>query len=348
MIRPGIALIIGGALLVTAAGHLEAEEFSFSRAALQGDLSGVEQALGNSRRAEDRRLLEKFRARFIERTDGLDLSQIEDPAVRDIAGAYQDYWREVLLYPDHKNALEVSLIGRVREIIAGVDPGGAQVFLSDAELKRFADQPEQSWSDRGWATVRLVDWIEKRGYQALTGRTAPHLELMLWRRSRSVTERVEITDGVQQVPVTYLEDFLVSGWNYFASLDAGRSAGWANRDGLFVVTEAYEDVTGPEFQVSFLKHEARHYADERLYPNLASADREYRAKLTELIYAGPITGKILVKFARDRAPVDVPHPLARDERRRHRAVWYRCPRGLVGECERRADCRDRSQPARPQ
>ncbi len=300
----GVALAGGG----VAADR--APEFDYAAAALQGDLSMAERALSDSNRAADRDRLEKFRARFADRTDGLALDAIGDPAVREIAGAYQDYWRDVLLHPDLSHALEVALIGRVREIIAGHDPGGAQVFLSDAELQRFGEQPETSWRDRGWATVRLAHWIEKRGYRCLTGRTAPHLELMLWRRSRSRTERVELTDGVRQIPVTFVHDVLVGGWNHFASLDGGRSTGWANRDGLFVVTEAHDDLTGPDFQVSFLKHEARHYADEGQYPNLSAADLEYRAKLTELVYAGPIARDILAKFARDRAPVDVPHPLA--------------------------------------
>jgi hypothetical protein len=48
-----------------------------------------------------------------------------------------------------------------------------------------------------------------------------------------------------------------------------------------------------------LKHEARHFADYKLYPKLQSSTLEYRAKLTELVYANISKLTILDRFTND-------------------------------------------------
>lgn len=40
----------------------------------------------------------------------------------------------------------------------------------------------------------------------------------------------------------------------------------------------------PTFKISFLKHEAQHSLDKRLFTKITSSELEYRAKLVELIY----------------------------------------------------------------
>ncbi len=258
--------------------------YNYRAAALQGDLSDAEKRLAASGTLRDRERLVKFSARFVTKEDGLELDDIDDLAIREIAAAYQAYWRAALLAPVRRSDLEADHLKKLQNIIDSYD--------------------------RAATNVELNNWIEGRGFQALTGRTPPLLEFMLWRRSRKVEEKVEITDGVQTVPVTYLEGFLVDGWVSFASLGESRSSGWANQNGLFVMADAYEDLNGEAFQVSYLKHEARHFADIVKYPAISAADREYRAKLTELVYADKTLRRVLEKFVGEGARVDVPHPLA--------------------------------------
>ena len=57
----------------------------------------------------------------------------------------------------------------------------------------------------------------------------------------------------------------------------------ASSNGLFAIGDC--DRTSETFLVSYLKHEARHFADTLDFPNLSGADLEYRAKLTELAFA---------------------------------------------------------------
>ena len=298
-------------LLFCFAPFAMAEEgsYNYSSQALQGDLSGAEQAL----RKQDKEQYKTFKARFLKGTDGLDLSEIEDAGVRAVAEAYQDYWRAALMAPEQRPQHEAALLTSLRAIIDTHDighEGEADVFLSETELKRFQQEPAQSESDIGAATIRLLPWIEKRGLHGLTGRTSPLLEFMLWRDTRRTETEVELTDGKAFVPVIYLDDFVSGGWAYFATFERSRAGGWAKVDGIYVVDEAYPDKTVESFAISYLKHEARHYVDARRYPKLSSADREYRAKLTELVFAQESFRHLIANFKNQAARIDVPHPLA--------------------------------------
>lgn len=311
--RISSAAIAAVAAMFSIATAHSATPFNYMSSALQGDLSGAETALEESENADDKEILSKFNARFLARTDGLDLAQIENTAVRQVATAYQDYWRDALLAPQTREERELALIDQIRQIIDEDDvavTGAASKFVSDAELDRLRTDKERSVYGRSLISKRLVPWIEARGYKALTGRSQPLLELMLWSHNRKESEVVELTDGVFTVPVTYQKDFIASGWSYFATFERARTGGWANADGLFVVADAYDDLGDESFQVSFLKHEARHFVDSTKFPEIAPADREYRAKLTELIYAQDSMEKILMQFVHGGAKIDVSHPLA--------------------------------------
>jgi hypothetical protein len=156
----------------------------------------------------------------------------------------------------------------------------------------------------------LAGFIEARGYRAITGRTPPLMDLIVWRRDRVEETAVELTDGTHAVPVAYMEEFVSRGWSHFATFGRASTGGWADRNGLHCVAESY-DLDSESFAVSFLKHEARHFVDYVPYPSLESADLEYRAKLTELIYANQLLPELLAGFAGNAARVaDAPHALA--------------------------------------
>lgn len=52
--------------------------------------------------------------------------------------------------------------------------------------------------------------------------------------------------------------------------------------------------------MSFLGHETQHFADLASFPDLASWELEYRAKLVELAQANATRAKVLRKFTEDR------------------------------------------------
>ncbi len=61
--------------------------------------------------------------------------------------------------------------------------------------------------------------------------------------------------------------------------------GWATKDStkLYCNKGTY-DLNSEKFKVSYLKHESLHFTDLNNYPNLSSADLEYRSKVIELMY----------------------------------------------------------------
>jgi hypothetical protein len=60
-------------------------------------------------------------------------------------------------------------------------------------------------------------FIRRESYFALSGRTPPLLELMIWTKNDVVTETVELTDGRLAADVNFLDDFVSYGWSNFAT-----------------------------------------------------------------------------------------------------------------------------------
>ena len=79
-------------------------------------------------------------------------------------------------------------------------------------------------------------------------------------------------------------NFVSRSWLDFISFGQIGTGGWIGENGtLYYVRDSY-DIESKSFTISFLKHEAQHAYDQRMYPNISSIDLEYRAKLVELIY----------------------------------------------------------------
>lgn len=273
------ALVAGGALAAETGAEYGPSDFR--REALSGDLSRAREKLAASGDPAAAALLERFTARFVDRTDTGPTP--DDPEVARLVALYRAYWADALLAPARLDEHEQALAAGVSAIVGG--------------------NPEEA--------IGLVPaFLETRGYQAIAGRTPPLLELMLWERTVTEPTKVTLTDGVVEVPVHSLEGFVSYGWSHHATLGAAQTGGWATTDGLYLVEESY-DLHSETYRVSFLTHESRHYADYQLFPALGSADLEYRAKLTELVYARETLADLLDRFTRSAAPAaNAPHALA--------------------------------------
>lgn len=258
----------------------------YNAAALAGDLSDIQRRLTDLSDDSDGGLAQQFDTRFIKRTDPP--SAIEDEAVLHIVERYMDYWRDALLAPADLASLEDKLALDIAKI-AG----------------------EFGWRiDPDDMTEGLKGFIESRGLLAITGRTPPLLELIIWSENARIPTMVTLTDGEYEIPVTYLRGFLVRGWSYFATFGAASTGGWTTDEGLFCVEDSY-DLNSEKFNVSFLKHEARHYVDNIRFPNLPPVELEYRAKLTELYFAEETLSHLLGVFQRNAARVEsAPHSMA--------------------------------------
>lgn len=236
-------------------------------------------------------LTDKFERRFIKRSDGLDLTGIESPAVREIAGLFQSYWLDALMQKAPLDTLEDRFKGLLDAML--IEHGFASAL--DDEDTLFEN---------------VEAFIRSEGYFAQSGRTPPLLDLMIWTSNKTAVESVELTDGTYDVELNYVDDFVSYGWSNFAAFGMASTGGWAKKDGLYCICEHY-DLNSERFKLSFLKHEARHYVDFKLYPELQPADLEYRSKLTELAYSEEGTYRMLGQFTKAANRIEnAPHPLA--------------------------------------
>jgi hypothetical protein len=135
-------------------------------------------------------------------------------------------------------------------------------------------------------------------------------DLLVWRTQREAEFEVILTDQKRTVSVVFMSDFHSLGWKHYASLGLASTTGWVDDGTLYCVDGMYERDT-ETFEVSYLKHESRHLADLEQFPDLSAADLEYRAKLTELIFASKTQRRLLDDFTAKRAPnADSPHAAA--------------------------------------
>jgi hypothetical protein len=138
--------------------------------------------------------------------------------------------------------------------------------------------------------------LRQDGYFALTGRTPPFRELMLWRRETVRHYQVQLPESTQNVKVVFMIDFRLLGWAGYATADVYHSAGWTKPEALYCIEDSY-DLDSEAFKVSYLAHEAQHYADNRRFADLEAPELEYRAKLVELSRADQTLSRLLSQFS---------------------------------------------------
>jgi hypothetical protein len=183
-----------------------------------------------------------------------------------------------------------------------------QQFQHELDVLVPASEGRQRSLDALEQAVKIL--VESHGLFALTGQTAPFYELMLWRKQERLEYNVTLPEKNIKVSVYALDDFVSLGWLAYATCNRYSTGGWAEKDALYLVKSKY-DLSSENFSISFLVHEAQHFADYAEFPNLSPADLEYRAKLAELALATTTSYELLNKFSssmrKDRA---LPHPFA--------------------------------------
>jgi hypothetical protein len=149
---------------------------------------------------------------------------------------YQFYWHAALMKPDTRGEQEERL---------------------DASLRRLLKAPKSTNLDG--LLKRRLDW---QGVHSLEGRTGFLRELMVWGSQKEVDTEVALPEGKFRVRVFYLDGFKSFGWSYYATCGRSSTGGWTTAQGLYVVVPRYDSLDGEEFKVSFLGHEAQHFADK--------------------------------------------------------------------------------------
>lgn len=245
-----------------------------------------------SQTAKLRVLRRKVDRRFQSKTENLQV-RCSDPLVKAVVGAYREYYRAALLDVNHAKRHEAVLKARVREI-------ALQFGIKSAAKAK-------------WENVEnlLAKSFRERGFFSLFGRVTPFCSLLVWRSQRTKRHTVKLASGIQRVKVVFLDEFVDLGWMHFATLGRYYVGGWAKKDALYCVSQAYRyNFSGEAFRTSYLTHEAQHFSDYKKFPGLPQADLEYRAKLAEII-ASSRPARVLRKIdAEARNDPSLPHCFA--------------------------------------
>lgn len=200
-------------------------------------------------------------------------------------------------HPNRKTSRRPPLLSLAMMVLAAAPAFASQPGTSDAATRALA---EASRAPR------------ERGLHVQQGRTPPLHELLLWACQQPRVYEVALPEGfTQPVRVFILEDFLSNGWTHYSRCGMRGPGGWANQEGLYAVKHRYDSLDSEEFRVSFLGHEAQHFADLRRWPDMPSWHLEYRAKLAQLVLASKSLDKIIEQFVRTRTDdKSLPHPHA--------------------------------------
>lgn len=190
---------------------------------------------------------------------------------------YRDYWHTAMTHPERRAAEEQRLEAQVRRLVGGP---------KEADLDALEPL--------------LAAALKKEGVYSLQGRTGYLRELMIWSKQDEKVRHVALPEGRHDVKVLLLDDFKSFGWGHYATCGRASTGGWATDEALFAVVPKYPNLDDEEFRVTFLGHEAQHFADKSRFKGLESWELEYRAKLTELAEADATRSKVLEKFVSDQ------------------------------------------------
>lgn len=274
--------------------------------------SAINQALGASLRADAPAALSALKAAPAEQFDGNDASfrqcmlerherksppktvnAPKDAFAAKVLGIYQRYWWHAVREPQQRAELDRKLKAELAAAIGEKPPGdGEEAFEA--------------------LSAKIDARLRESGLHPLQGRTPPLYDLFLWGGQEERDYNVELPGAVQQpVKVFVMDAWISRGWSHYTACGATGAAGWTKPEGLYAVRESYGDLQGEDFKVSFLGHEAQHFADLKRWPKLPPWQLEYRAKLVELAKADSSRGKVFDRFYRSQDDnLDHPHPYA--------------------------------------
>ncbi len=308
-----LRLLLPGLLLCcSTTTRAQPDEQALLDAALNGDLRPVLQPLTTE--VHDSSLLQqelkqRLASRFVQRTE--DLSPASGNVFIDaVVSSYRAYWVKVLTQPGSAASSARQLQHQLTLLLEQAPmPTGARGG-SGSGTQAFARSDQVSAAPQGTASpadtspgviepgllTHLLAEITRQGFHAQALHSPPWHDLMIWRHEQRQTHEVNLTDGQQKVDVILMDDFVSLGWPHFASLGLHSVSGWADGNQLYGLSWAYEP-DSEAFRVSFLQHEARHAADYQRFPGLDETELEYRAKLTELAFAGNSVSSLLGRFA---------------------------------------------------
>lgn len=209
-------------------------------------------------------------------------------SINEILRLYQIYFRNVFYCGIKESEAAEKLLTGLRTLLE----------MPDADEDRLEEQ--------------LKSLFEAEGYHAMFGKTQGYYGPYIWQDTVPTTYPVELPCGIAEYTVNILKGFVFRSWMDYLSFGKVGTGGWVSGDdGTINCIEQAYDFESERFLVSLLKHEAQHHTvDMKQFPNITSAELEYRAKLVELHYTSD--WGLLQEFlaAADESKVNDGHAIA--------------------------------------
>ena len=211
---------------------------------------------------------EKMHARFVSKNEIIENTS-DNKIINDISNIYREYWRTELLKANPKSRIDTALYINLTNYILSNDlttlskDSLSKNIKNDSELKRIIEA-------QGFKT----DFKFRNGFQ----------ELFIWDKEIIRDYKVILPKDTINSKVVFIEKYHLTGYDYYASCGNTQVGGWAIKESATLYCSKGYDLSSEKFNISYLKHESLHFTDLNDYPNLSSADLEYRAKVIELMY----------------------------------------------------------------
>ena len=221
-----------------------------------------------------------FEARFKYDTDRSDFLIKKKSDIDELLSVYHEYWRSSLLNPDQNY-----------DSILTVKIGGILSRAYRLSLNTIINTDSLGFY--------LNKYVKSKGlYTTGWGKTGKLFDLLVWRVEKDTTYSFKLNKEKLTARVFMMDNFVTLGWEEYATFGRAFPGGWATREALFCVQKSY-NLKSENFNISYLAHEGRHFADYKIFPKLSSADLEYRGKLTELSMARTSLYTLIESFIRN-------------------------------------------------
>ena len=209
----------------------------------------------------------KYRARFSSDTEK-SKAPYNNSVINDICAFYHDYWKIKLLNtPVNCDSILYAKLSH---------------YLVNEKLTKLSfDELSKTIKDDS----ELIKVIESEGFYCKFMLINGIQDLLIWDKQSQAEYSVDLPETNINVNVIFIENYVLNGASDYATFGHSQIGGWASKSNssLFCNKGTYK-LKSEKFQYSYLKHESIHLVDLKNYPNIESADLEYRAKLIELIY----------------------------------------------------------------
>ncbi|MBK8622332.1 MAG: hypothetical protein IPN79_11375 [Saprospiraceae bacterium] len=211
----------------------------------------------------------KMYARFVSKEEVFENTS-GNKIVNDISNIYREYWRVELMKPLSENRTDSTLYNNISNYV-----------LSNKLTSLSKDSLRKNIKDD--SVLKKI--IEKEGFKVNFNFRNGFQELFIWNKESTKKYDVILPKETIKTTVVFIESYHINGYDEFSTIGDSQVGGWATKGSatLFCNKDTYE-LNSEKFKISYLKHESLHFTDLNNYPNLSSADLEYRSKAIELMY----------------------------------------------------------------